>query len=154
MMKLRWWRVDASEVAAVTAMGVWEAVLAGGGRRFIKRKDSDAGETGRYRRPLPPPPFICMRGCSSVPFVPVFLVQNQKSGQGDSPGRGELLPFCCEISADFGAGERHDSCALSRFVGRHFPGNGKAVAGCLLLGMPAPFGSFSGAGLQGIIAKV
>ncbi|KAM0850206.1 hypothetical protein ACQ4PT_053231 [Festuca glaucescens] len=47
MMKLRWWRVDASEVAAVTAMGVWEAVLAGGGRRFIKRKDSDAGETGR-----------------------------------------------------------------------------------------------------------
>ncbi|KAM3243301.1 hypothetical protein ACQJBY_055323 [Aegilops geniculata] len=28
-------------------MGVWEAVLAGGGRRFIKRKDSDAGETGR-----------------------------------------------------------------------------------------------------------
>ena len=46
MMKLRWWRVDASEVAAVTAMGVWEAVLAGGGRRFIKRKDSDAGETG------------------------------------------------------------------------------------------------------------
>ncbi|XP_015688910.1 nucleotide-sugar uncharacterized transporter 2-like [Oryza brachyantha] len=47
MMKLRWWRVDASEVAAVTAMGVWEAVLAGGGRRFLKRKDSDAGETGR-----------------------------------------------------------------------------------------------------------
>lgn len=46
-MKLRWWRVDASEVAAVTAMGVWEAVLAGGGRRFLKRKDSDAGETGR-----------------------------------------------------------------------------------------------------------
>ncbi|XP_062220169.1 nucleotide-sugar uncharacterized transporter 2-like [Phragmites australis] len=28
-------------------MGVWEGVLAGGGRRFIKRKDSDAGETGR-----------------------------------------------------------------------------------------------------------
>jgi hypothetical protein len=52
MMKLRWWRVDASEVAAVTAMGVWEAVLAGGGRRFIKRKDSDAGETGSCRRPL------------------------------------------------------------------------------------------------------
>jgi hypothetical protein len=51
MMKLRWWRVDASEVAAVTAMGVWEAVLAGGGRRFIKRKDSDAGETGSCRRP-------------------------------------------------------------------------------------------------------
>uniref|UniRef100_A0A0D9VKF5 Sugar phosphate transporter domain-containing protein n=1 Tax=Leersia perrieri TaxID=77586 RepID=A0A0D9VKF5_9ORYZ len=47
MMKLRWWRVDASEVAAVTAMDVWEAVLAGGGRRFLKRKDSDAGETGR-----------------------------------------------------------------------------------------------------------
>lgn len=42
-----WWRTDASEVVAVTAMGVWEAVLAGGGRRFIKRKDSDAGETGR-----------------------------------------------------------------------------------------------------------
>nr|CAB3450931.1 unnamed protein product [Digitaria exilis] len=47
MYKLRWWRADASEVMAVTAMGVWEAVLAGGGRRFIKRKDSDAGETGR-----------------------------------------------------------------------------------------------------------
>lgn len=46
-MELRWWRVDASEVAAVTAMGVWEAVLASGGRRFLKRKDSDAGETGR-----------------------------------------------------------------------------------------------------------
>lgn len=46
-MKLRWWRADTSEVAAVTAMGVWEAVLAGGGRRFIKRKDSDAGEAGR-----------------------------------------------------------------------------------------------------------
>ncbi|KAK3155134.1 hypothetical protein QOZ80_2BG0199300 [Eleusine coracana subsp. coracana] len=44
MMK---WHVDASEVVAVTAMGVWEAVLAGGGRRFIKRKDSDAGETRR-----------------------------------------------------------------------------------------------------------
>jgi hypothetical protein len=48
MMELRWWRVDASEVAAVTAMGVWEAVLASGGRRFLKRKDSDAGETGSY----------------------------------------------------------------------------------------------------------
>nr|CAB3447772.1 unnamed protein product [Digitaria exilis] len=47
MYKLRWWRADASEVMAVTAMGVWEAVLAGGGRRFIKRKDSDAGETDR-----------------------------------------------------------------------------------------------------------
>jgi hypothetical protein len=61
MMKLRWWRADASEVMAVTAMGVWEAVLAGGGRRFIKRKDSDAGETGfvrshlRRRRPHRPP---------------------------------------------------------------------------------------------------
>lgn len=32
----------------MTAMGVWEAVLAGGGRRFLKRKDSDAGETGSY----------------------------------------------------------------------------------------------------------
>lgn len=54
MYKLRWWRADASEVMAVTAMGVWEAVLAGGGRRFIKRKDSDAGETGSHlHRPLP-----------------------------------------------------------------------------------------------------
>ncbi|GJM86686.1 hypothetical protein PR202_ga02570 [Eleusine coracana subsp. coracana] len=48
MMK---WHVDASEVVAVTAMGVWEAVLAGGGRRFIKRKDSDAGETGALASP-------------------------------------------------------------------------------------------------------
>jgi hypothetical protein len=60
-MKMRWWRADASEVMAVTAMGVWEAVLAGGGRRFIKRKDSDAGETGSFnshlhRTLLPPPP--------------------------------------------------------------------------------------------------
>lgn len=47
MKLMPWWRADASEVVAVTAMGVWEAVLAGGGRRFIKRKDSDAGETGR-----------------------------------------------------------------------------------------------------------
>ncbi|KAL5208448.1 hypothetical protein ABZP36_032883 [Zizania latifolia] len=52
MMKLRWWRVDVSEAAAVTAMGVWEAVLAGGGRRFLKRKDSDAGETGRAMEEL------------------------------------------------------------------------------------------------------
>jgi hypothetical protein len=52
MMKLRWWQVDASEVVAVTAMGVWEAVLAGGGRRFIKRKDSDAGETGAPSPPI------------------------------------------------------------------------------------------------------
>jgi hypothetical protein len=36
----------------VTAMGVWEAVLAGGGRRFIKRKDSDAGEAGALLRHL------------------------------------------------------------------------------------------------------
>ncbi|PNT76040.1 hypothetical protein BRADI_1g43250v3 [Brachypodium distachyon] len=28
-------------------MGVWEYILRGGGRRFIKRKDSDAGEAGR-----------------------------------------------------------------------------------------------------------
>jgi hypothetical protein len=48
MTKLPWWRADASELVAVTAMGVWEAVLAGGGRRFIKRKDSDAGETGSH----------------------------------------------------------------------------------------------------------
>ncbi|GJN22081.1 hypothetical protein PR202_gb09614 [Eleusine coracana subsp. coracana] len=48
MMK---WHVDASEVVAVTAMGVWEAVLAGGGRRFIKRKDSDAGETRALASP-------------------------------------------------------------------------------------------------------
>ena len=47
--------MDASEVAAVTAMGVWEAVLAGGGRRFIKRKDSDAGETGSYSTPANSP---------------------------------------------------------------------------------------------------
>lgn len=52
MMK---WHVDASEVVAVTAMGVWEAVLAGGGRRFIKRKDSDAGETGALASP---PSFV------------------------------------------------------------------------------------------------
>jgi len=52
MMKMRWWRADASEVMAVTAMGVWEAVLAGGGRRFIKRKDSDAGETGFFNSHL------------------------------------------------------------------------------------------------------
>ncbi|PUZ61027.1 hypothetical protein GQ55_4G237500 [Panicum hallii var. hallii] len=28
-------------------MGVWDSILPGGGRRFIKRKDSDAGEAGR-----------------------------------------------------------------------------------------------------------
>ncbi|GJN28976.1 hypothetical protein PR202_gb17158 [Eleusine coracana subsp. coracana] len=28
-------------------MGVWESILRGGGRRFLKRKDSDAGEAGR-----------------------------------------------------------------------------------------------------------
>ncbi|CAD6336876.1 unnamed protein product [Miscanthus lutarioriparius] len=28
-------------------MGIWDSILPGGGRRFIKRKDSDAGEAGR-----------------------------------------------------------------------------------------------------------
>ncbi|KAL6596683.1 hypothetical protein ACP70R_047326 [Stipagrostis hirtigluma subsp. patula] len=28
-------------------MGVWDSILRGGGRRFLKRKDSDAGEAGR-----------------------------------------------------------------------------------------------------------
>ncbi|CAL5047398.1 unnamed protein product [Urochloa decumbens] len=28
-------------------MGVWDSILPGGGRRFIKRKDSDAGEAGK-----------------------------------------------------------------------------------------------------------
>ncbi|XP_062228696.1 nucleotide-sugar uncharacterized transporter 2-like [Phragmites australis] len=28
-------------------MGVWDSILRGGGQRFIKRKDSDAGEAGR-----------------------------------------------------------------------------------------------------------
>ncbi|KAJ1259054.1 hypothetical protein BS78_10G123900 [Paspalum vaginatum] len=28
-------------------MGVWDSIIRGGGRRFIKRKDSDAGEAGR-----------------------------------------------------------------------------------------------------------
>ncbi|KAL6909902.1 hypothetical protein ACP4OV_001561 [Aristida adscensionis] len=28
-------------------MGVWDSIVRGGGRRFIKRKDSDAGEAGR-----------------------------------------------------------------------------------------------------------
>ncbi|KAF8779132.1 hypothetical protein HU200_002805 [Digitaria exilis] len=28
-------------------MGVWDSILPGGGRRFIKRKDSDAGEAGQ-----------------------------------------------------------------------------------------------------------
>lgn len=58
MTKLPWWRADASELVAVTAMGVWEAVLAGGGRRFIKRKDSDAGETGSHASPSHHPPCL------------------------------------------------------------------------------------------------
>ncbi|KAI4975539.1 hypothetical protein ZWY2020_049146 [Hordeum vulgare] len=33
-------------------MGVWEFILRGGGRRFIKRKDSDAGEAGRAMEEL------------------------------------------------------------------------------------------------------
>ena len=61
MMKMRWWRADASEVMAVTAMGVWEAVLAGGGRRFIKRKDSDAGETGPFNSHLHRPLLLPLR---------------------------------------------------------------------------------------------
>jgi hypothetical protein len=28
-------------------MGIWDSILPGGGRRFIKRKDSDAGEAGQ-----------------------------------------------------------------------------------------------------------
>ncbi|TVU03314.1 hypothetical protein EJB05_51161, partial [Eragrostis curvula] len=32
---------------AAAAMGVWESILRGGGRRFLKRKDSDAGEAGQ-----------------------------------------------------------------------------------------------------------
>nr|CAB3467857.1 unnamed protein product [Digitaria exilis] len=31
-------------------MGVWDSILPGGGRRFIKRKDSDAGEAGAKRQ--------------------------------------------------------------------------------------------------------
>jgi hypothetical protein len=30
----------------VAEMGLWESVLRAGGRRFFKRKDSDAGEAG------------------------------------------------------------------------------------------------------------
>ena len=33
-------------------MGVWDSILPGGGRRFIKRKDSDAGETGFFNSHL------------------------------------------------------------------------------------------------------
>jgi hypothetical protein len=28
-------------------MGIWDSILPGGGRRFIKRKDSDAGEASQ-----------------------------------------------------------------------------------------------------------
>jgi hypothetical protein len=73
MTKLPWWRADASEMMAVTAMGVWEAVLAGGGRRFIKRKDSDAGETGSH--PHHPP-------CLFLLLVNIFQKKKNLSAAG------------------------------------------------------------------------
>lgn len=41
------WLLRGDPADAAAAMGVWDSILRGGGRRFIKRKDSDAGEAGR-----------------------------------------------------------------------------------------------------------
>ncbi|KAM0903054.1 hypothetical protein ACQ4PT_018866 [Festuca glaucescens] len=44
--------VESPPADAATAMGVWESILRRGGRRFIKRKDSDAGEAGQVLEDL------------------------------------------------------------------------------------------------------
>jgi len=47
--------------ADAAAMGVWDSILPGGGRRFIKRKDSDAGEAGQDNElPPGPHPFLVL----------------------------------------------------------------------------------------------
>ncbi|RWW67322.1 hypothetical protein BHE74_00025250 [Ensete ventricosum] len=58
-------------------MGVWESILGKDGRRFVKRKDSDAGEHGETYAGTGEPPPSCSNALNALlPFLNLVFIRS------------------------------------------------------------------------------